>query len=83
MRTENAVVNLAGPVQGITLTTVPAASSILSVPTGCGLSSSQYGAMGRWPFIRDGHRSSRSGTGLAAQPSVTMNTTVLLASTWR
>ena len=45
MRTENAVVNLAGLVQGITLVTFPAASSILTSPTGYGLSSSQYGAM--------------------------------------
>jgi len=42
---ENRVVNLAGLVQGITLVTFPAASSIFTDPTEYDLSSSQYGAM--------------------------------------
>jgi predicted MFS family arabinose efflux permease len=44
-RAENRVVNLAGLVQGITLVTFPAASSIFTDPTEYGLSNSQYGAM--------------------------------------
>src|ERR1700745_2751446 len=42
---ENRVVNLAGLVQGITLVTFPAASSIFTDPARYDLSSSQYGAM--------------------------------------
>ena len=42
---EKRVVNLAGLVQGITLVTFPAASSIFSDPTGYDLSNTQYGAM--------------------------------------
>jgi fucose permease len=42
---ENRVVNSAGLVQGITLVTFPAASSILTRPSGYALSSSQYGNM--------------------------------------
>jgi hypothetical protein len=44
-KAENRVVNLAGLVQGITLVTFPAASSIFTDPTEYDLSSSQYGAM--------------------------------------
>ena len=44
-RAENRVVNLAGLVQGITLVTFPAASSIFTDPTEYDLSSTQYGAM--------------------------------------
>ena len=43
--TEQRVVLLAGLVQGITLVTFPAASSILTGPDGYDLSSSQYGAL--------------------------------------
>jgi fucose permease len=39
----NRVVNAAGLVQGITLVTIPAASSILTSPSGYGLSSTEYG----------------------------------------
>ena len=39
----NGVVNAAALVQGVTLVTVPAASSILTSPSDYGLSSSQYG----------------------------------------
>ena len=42
---EHRVVYLAGLVQGITLVTFPAASSILTDPDEYGLSSSQYGAL--------------------------------------
>lgn len=44
-RAENRVVNLAGLVQGITLVTFPAASTIFTDPTEYDLSSTQYGAM--------------------------------------
>jgi MFS-type transporter involved in bile tolerance (Atg22 family) len=44
-RAENRVVNLAGLVQGITVVTFPAASSIFTEPTEYGLSNTQYGAM--------------------------------------
>jgi fucose permease len=44
-RAENRVVNLAGLVQGITLVTFPAASTILTDPAEYDLSSTQYGAM--------------------------------------
>ena len=44
-RTERAVVNAAGLVQGIVLVTFPAASTIFTEPTEYGLSSSQYGNM--------------------------------------
>jgi hypothetical protein len=44
-RTENQVVNLAGLVQGITLVTFPAASSIFTDSTEYDLSNTQYGAM--------------------------------------
>ena len=44
-RAENRVVNLAGLVQGITLVTFPAASSVFTDPTEYDLSSTQYGAM--------------------------------------
>jgi MFS family permease len=42
---ENSDVNLAGLVQGITLVTFPAASSIFTDPSQYGLSGTQYGAM--------------------------------------
>ena len=42
-RAENRVVNLAGLVQGITLVTFPAASSIFTDPTEYDLSNTQYG----------------------------------------
>jgi MFS family permease len=44
-RTEERVVNLAGLIQGITLVTFPAASSIFTDPEDYDLSGSQYGAM--------------------------------------
>jgi len=44
-RAENRVVNLAGLVQGITLVTFPAASSILTAADGYDLSNTLYGAM--------------------------------------
>jgi MFS family permease len=44
-RTENAVVNAAGLVQGIALVTFPAASTIFTSSSGYGLSSTQYGDM--------------------------------------
>jgi len=44
-RTESAVVNVAGLVQGIVLVTFPAASTIFTDKSGYGLSSSQYGDM--------------------------------------
>ncbi len=44
-RRENTVVNSAGLVQGITLVTFPAASSILTESSGYALSNSQYGEM--------------------------------------
>jgi hypothetical protein len=44
-RAENRVVNMAGPVQGITLVTFPAASSIFTDPSGYDLSGTQYGAV--------------------------------------
>ena len=44
-RAENRVVNLAGLVQGITLVTFPAASTIFTDQTEYDLSSTQYGAM--------------------------------------
>jgi MFS family permease len=44
-RTESAVVNLAGLVQGIVLVTFPAASTIFTAKAYYGLSSSQYGDM--------------------------------------
>ena len=44
-RAENRVVNLAGLVQGITLVTFPAASSIFTDPTEYDLSNTQYGTM--------------------------------------
>ena len=44
-RAENQVVNLAGLVQGITLVTFPAASTIFTDPSEYDLSSTQYGAM--------------------------------------
>jgi fucose permease len=44
-RAENRIVNLAGLVQGITLVTFPAASSIFTDPTAYDLSNTQYGAM--------------------------------------
>jgi MFS family permease len=44
-RAETRVVNLAGLVQGITLVTFPAASSIFTATTGYDLSGTQYGAM--------------------------------------
>lgn len=43
--TENRTVNLAGLVQGITLVTFPAASTIFLDPSGYDLSSTQYGTM--------------------------------------
>jgi MFS family permease len=42
---ENRAANLAGLVQGITLVTFPAASSIFTDPSGYDLSNTQYGAM--------------------------------------
>jgi hypothetical protein len=42
---ENRAVNLAGLVQGITLVTFPAASSIFTDPSEYDLSGAQYGAM--------------------------------------
>ena len=45
LRTENAVINVAGLVQGIVLVTFPAASTILTEKSEYGLSSSQYGIM--------------------------------------
>jgi hypothetical protein len=56
-RAENRVVNLAGLVQGITLVTFPAASSIFTDPTEYDLSNTQYGAM----FLQD-HARALSGT---------------------
>ena len=44
-RTESITVNAAGLVQGIALVTFPAASAILTAPSGYDLSGSQYGAM--------------------------------------
>jgi hypothetical protein len=44
-RAENRVVNLAGLVQGITLVTFPAASSIFTAADGYDLSNTLYGAM--------------------------------------
>ena len=44
-RAENRVVNLAGLVQGITLVTFPAASSIFTDPTEYDLSNTQHGTM--------------------------------------
>jgi hypothetical protein len=44
-RTESAVVNVAGLVQGIVLVTFPAASTIFTERSEYGLSSSQYGTM--------------------------------------
>jgi fucose permease len=44
-RAEGRVVNLAGLVQGITLVTFPAASTIFTDPAEYGLSSTEYGAM--------------------------------------
>ena len=44
-RTESAVVDVAGLVQGIVLVTFPAASTIFTEKSRYGLSSSQYGAM--------------------------------------
>jgi hypothetical protein len=44
-RTESAVVNVAGLVQGIVLVTFPAASTIFTEKSEYGLSSSQYGTM--------------------------------------
>jgi hypothetical protein len=44
-RAENRVVNLAGLVQGITLVTFPAASSIFTDPTEYDFSNRQYGAI--------------------------------------
>jgi MFS family permease len=44
-RTERAVVNAAGLVQGIVLVTFPAASTIVTEPAEDGLSSGQYGNM--------------------------------------
>jgi MFS family permease len=44
-KAETRVVNLAGLVQGITLVTFPAASSIFTDPSGYDLSNTQYGAM--------------------------------------
>jgi MFS-type transporter involved in bile tolerance (Atg22 family) len=44
-RADSQVVNLAGLVQGITLVTFPAASSIFTDPTEYDLSNTQYGAM--------------------------------------
>ena len=44
-RTENAVVNAAGLVQGVVLVTFPAASTIFTSQSGYGLSSTQYGDM--------------------------------------
>src|SRR5690242_10838802 len=44
-RTENVVVNATGLVQGITLVTFPAASSIFTDPSEYDLSSAQYGNM--------------------------------------
>jgi hypothetical protein len=41
---ENRTVNLAGLVQGITLVTFPAASSIFTDPSGYDLGNTQYGA---------------------------------------
>jgi MFS-type transporter involved in bile tolerance (Atg22 family) len=45
VRAESRVVNLAGLVQGITLVTFPAASSVFTDPAEYGLSNTQYGAM--------------------------------------
>src|SRR6185295_7299089 len=44
-RTETAVVNAAGVVQGIALVTFPAASTIFTDPSEYDLSSTQYGAL--------------------------------------
>ena len=44
-RAENRVVNLAGLVQGITLVTFPAASSIFTDPTEYDLSNTQHSTM--------------------------------------
>ncbi len=44
-KAESRIVNLAGLVQGITLVTFPAASSIFTDPTGYDLSNTRYGAM--------------------------------------
>ena len=43
--TENRVVNLAGLIQGITLVTFPAASTIFLDPSAYDLSNTQYGSM--------------------------------------
>jgi fucose permease len=63
-RTENATVNVVGLVQGITLVTFPAASSVLTRKTGFGLSSSQYGDM-FLPQVATAVAASLLGTALA------------------
>ncbi len=62
------VVNLAGLVQGITLVTFPAASSIFTDPTEYDLSGTQYGAM-FLPQVVTAITASLLGTGLAQRIS--------------
>ena len=68
-RTERAVVNAAGLVQGIVLVTFPAASTIFTEPTEYGLSSSQYGNM-FLPQVVTAIAGSLLGSGLARRISV-------------
>ena len=68
-RTERAVVNAAGLVQGIVLVTFPAASTIFTEPTEYGLSSSQYGNM-FLPQVVTAIAGSLFGSGLARRISV-------------
>ena len=67
-RTESAVVNVAGLVQGIVLVTFPAASTIFTEKSEYGLSSSQYGAM-FLPQVATAITASLLGAGLARRIS--------------
>ena len=67
-RAETRVVNLAGLVQGITLVTFPAASSVFTDPTEYDLSSTQYGTM-FLPQVLTAITTSLLGAGLAQRIS--------------
>jgi hypothetical protein len=64
-KAENRVVNLAGLVQGITLVTFPAASSVFTEPSEYDLSNTQHGAM----FLPQVRVRGRTAPAFAAAPT--------------
>jgi MFS family permease len=67
-KTESAVINIAGLVQGIVLVTFPAASTIFTEKSGYGLSTTQYGGM-FLPQVVTAITASLLGAGLARRIS--------------